>query len=393
MLHRMTAEEIAIQKIGKLRMISVYEFTGAARQIDDGRNNMKPAGLDCPAGCMAVTVFYGDNEQMTLSELDPYFDELVDRLFYLYSEAPSRSGIMMDTPTRKLFETGRFSEEKSFQKVYAYKKGERVPKISFDSALTRMFMPLLSYLCTEICGFIEHDEKVEDCLYGWHGNGMIVTSIGEKRIEHPVRVLYSDGMDYTVSIGDFPKECENLRVDILLKNAQIDVAFVGEKTDIVGSFIYNFETDFMKVEANVFWEKKQVCYDTQKYQSTKKAEDLTLQERKLMPEGVTPTVIYHLPWNIMYIGSVETKETGDIVKTDFCGTYLFPEAMYSETYYWTRVYNKASKVALKMNSAQMRRLLMKDGTLQTYFADGIASTSGKYRTDLAGRYFLSDIGE
>lgn len=393
MLHRMTEEEIAIRKISGLRMISVYEFTGATRQIDDGRKNMIPADQTCPAGCMAVTVFYGENDQMTLSEMDPYFEELVGRLFYLYSESPNKADIMMDSPTRKLFETGRFSEEESFQKVYASQTGTHIPRISFESAMSKMFMPVVSYLCTEINGFIEHDEKIDECLYGWHGNGMLLGMVGNKQKEHPVRVLYSEGQEYTISVGDFPKQGENLRVDIMLKNAQIDIAFVGEKTDIVGSFIYNFDIDGLKVEANVFWEKKQVCYDTQKYQSTKTVDNLTPQERRLLPEGLTPTVIYHLPWNIMYVGTVNTKETGDIVKTDFCGTYLFPGALYSETFYWTRVMNKSSKVVLKMNSAQMRRLLMKNGTLQTHFADGISGASGQYQTKLAGKYFLSDISE
>ena len=94
MLHRMTGEEIAIQKIDRLRMISVYEFTDATKAIDDGNRNMTPVNGERPFGCMAVTVFYGENEQITLSEMDTCFDRLVDRLFYLYSEDANKADIM-----------------------------------------------------------------------------------------------------------------------------------------------------------------------------------------------------------------------------------------------------------------------------------------------------------
>lgn len=393
MLHRMTGEEIAIQKIDRLRMISVYEFTDATKAIDDGNRNMTPVNGERPFGCMAVTVFYGENEQITLSEMDTCFDRLVDRLFYLYSEDANKADIMMDASTRKLFETGRYSEEESFQNVYAEKTGQRLPRISFDTARSQMLIPLAEYLFTEICGFLEREETVSERLYGWHGNGMLIGIYNGTQTEHPIILRYSGGSNYTLTIGDFPKQGENMRVDIMFKDAQLDVTFVGEMTDIVGSFVYNFDTENMRVDANVFWEQKPICYETKHYRSVKTIADLSEAEKQLLPEGMEPTVIYHLPWNMMYISSLHTKTLGDIVKTDVCGTYLFPEARYAETCFWTRVVNRASRIVLRINSADTRRLIMKDGTVQTYFADNVTGASGRYRNRLAGRYFFTNDAE
>lgn len=393
MLHRMTEVEIAIRKINHLRMISVYEFTGATRRIDDGYENISPTEAGAPAGCMAITVFYGDNEQLTLTEMDPYFSELSDCLFSLYARSDRKNDILMDASTRKLFETGRYTEENTFQKIYAGRKGERLPWISFDSARTGMLLPLAEYLFTEICEFLECRETVSERLYGWHGNGMLVTLLGKEQREHPLRTTSSGEGEYSMTIGDFPKQGENMKVDVFFKNAQIDIAFSAEKTDLVGSFVYTFTQEDMKVEANVFLEGKPVCYTTQHYSSVKTAEDLSEQERKLLPEEIVPKVLYQLPWNMIFVEADTITTQGDIVKTDFCSCYLFLQAQYSETFFWTRVLNTSTKVVLRMNSAKMRRLGMKNGIVQTYFADNLPGTSGLYKMKLAGLYFLSGKGE
>ena len=63
MLHRMSEREITVRKIKNLRMVSVYEFTAAVQKPDERGPEAEPN----PAGCTAMTVMYGDNEQITLS--------------------------------------------------------------------------------------------------------------------------------------------------------------------------------------------------------------------------------------------------------------------------------------------------------------------------------------
>ena len=89
MFRRMTEQEIAIRKINNLRMVAVYEFTEAVR-----RGEADSRGTDADRdGCTAVTVLYGDNEQITLSELDPYYEVLIERLFALYGENSIRAAV------------------------------------------------------------------------------------------------------------------------------------------------------------------------------------------------------------------------------------------------------------------------------------------------------------
>ena len=56
MLHRMTEREIAVRKIKKLRMVSVYEFTGAVQKPEE----RGPESEQNPVGCTAMTVMYGE---------------------------------------------------------------------------------------------------------------------------------------------------------------------------------------------------------------------------------------------------------------------------------------------------------------------------------------------
>ena len=122
MFRRMTEQEIAIRKIHDLRMVAVYEFTEA---VSGGKIN--PLGTDPDRdGCTAVTVLYGDNEQITLSELDPYYEVLIGRVFELYGEAANPSAILMNEKTRALFESGRFTEEAHFQREFLAKDTVKV---------------------------------------------------------------------------------------------------------------------------------------------------------------------------------------------------------------------------------------------------------------------------
>ena len=181
MLHRMTEQEILIQKIKNLRMVSVYEFTNAVRKEgDDG------TGPVTASGCTAVTVLYGDGSQITLSEVDPYFEELVERILTVYSETENRSAVLMDETTRSILEAGIAEVEEAYTDSYVKLQGSTLPTISFDAALSRIFVPIAEYLVTQLESILEKNGKIGKCYFGWRGRGALELRRERNVSEHPV---------------------------------------------------------------------------------------------------------------------------------------------------------------------------------------------------------------
>lgn len=98
---QMYPEEINLERIEDLKMIHIYDLTGAA----------KPNGK---YGVTAVLVNFGDNEQLNYTENDHCFDDFVNKIFEVYNSTEDKSSILMDETTQKMMEGRRGSEARIY---------------------------------------------------------------------------------------------------------------------------------------------------------------------------------------------------------------------------------------------------------------------------------------
>jgi hypothetical protein len=382
MLHRMTEQEILIQKIKNLRMVSVYEFTNAVRKEgDDG------TGPVTASGCTAVTVLYGDGSQITLSEVDPYFEELVERILTVYSETENRSAVLMDETTRSILEAGIAEVEEAYTDSYVKLQGSTLPTISFDAALSRMFVPIAEYLVTQLESILEKNGKIGKCYFGWRGRGALELRRERNVSEHPVSTVRLDKTNYRMVIGNYPEDGENMQVDIVLGPEEAEIAFAAERMNFTGRFRFLFRVNNMETQISILQNGKEICYENEKYES--EGVEIGEREAKLLPEGVTPNVTYRLPFGVDYLLFEKQDAEGEILKKEYLRTLAFREAGYSETVSWTVVKNRTTGVIIRKENVRMVRAEIGGGRYQTYFDIAGAGASGRYRTALAGRYFIT----
>ena len=383
MLHRMTEQEIQIRKIKNLRMVSVYEFTNAVRkEEEDG------TGPVTSSGCTAVTVLYGEGTQITLSEVDPYFEELVEQVLTVYAETEDRSSILMDETTRNILDAGIDEIEETFADVYAKMQGSTLPTLSFDACLCRVFVPVAEYLVRELETVLEKNGKVGKCYYGWRGHGALELRRDKVVTEHPISVMRIDKTDTRMVIGNYPESGENMQVDIVLGPEEAEIAFAAERMNFTGRFRFQFRPSAMETQISILQNGAEICYENEKYKSEGDIE-ISEREAKLLPEGIKPNVIYRLPFGVDYLLCETQRTEGEILKKEYTRTLAFPNAGYSETVSWTLVRNKTTGVIIRKSNIRMVRAEIGDGRYQTYFDIAGAGASGKYRTALAGRFFIS----
>lgn len=386
MFRRMTEQEIAIQKIANLRMVAVYEFTEAVRREENSPHGTDP-GVD---GFTAVTVLYGDNEQITMSELDPYFEELIGRLYEIYAETEDTSAVLMNEKTRELFESGRYTEEEHFQREFAKKQGSKIPAVSFAAFDSRRFLPLAAYVLESASAILGREATVVRQNPGWRGRGSIVLNSQNTDTLHPVGITCPCEGEYRIRIGDWPEPSDELRIDYTADDEGIRVAFAALRADFSGRFSYRFTADGAETFYEATHEGKPVYYGRDAIPAEPFSGVVDGTTAGLLPAGVPFAKAYRLPFDAVYVFAEETKRYRSVTKEDCCASLLFCGAGYSETMSRTKVDNRDSKVTLRKNSVRMKRARLRDGRYQTYFEPGIAGASGIYRTGLAGNYFVTE---
>ncbi|MBO4696793.1 MAG: hypothetical protein J5643_05890 [Lachnospiraceae bacterium] len=384
MLHKMSEQEIRIRKISKLRMVSLYEFTGAVRNPETERKN--PDGT--PRGCTAITVLCDENEQITLSEMDPYFAELCDQALMIYAETKDRESVLMDASTRAVMDAGVSIGEASYTDAFYGTKGSLTPDLSYDAHLGKRFVPLAEHLVTAAEALLERKGQVTDSTTGWRGKGLLqLTTLNEAR-KLPVLTERTNDTDYRMIIGGYPIASENLHADITVEPERMDVAFASEKTDLAGRWEFQFMIPYMEARLSVSRGGKEICYERNRIQSVNEKE-FSERERKLLPDDTNPDVCYRLPWGVIYTLSEKSETFGEIDRKHYQRTFLYPEAGYSETVSWSVIRNTESGVVLKKNNVRMIRNILGDGRCQSFFCTLSGGSNGRYRTELAGKYFIS----
>ena len=386
MFHRMTEAEIAIRRIRDLRMVAVYEFTEATSREDN-----RPHGTDPEKdGCTAVTVLYGDNEQLTMSELDPYYEDLVTRLFEIYGQLDDTETVLMNAKTRELFDSGRYSEEEHYQRAFADRKSASMPAVPFDSLHNRMFLPLAEYVLKSGCELLGREASVVTTHHGWRGRGSVTLNSRGVDTLHPVEVIRVRDVEYSIHVGDWPEPADAIRIDFTADSGRVDVAFATMRGRLSGRFSYHFTEKGVEALYEATHENKQIYYDRETFAGEPYDPEVLGELNGLLPEGFHFPFVYRLPWGILYAVAKEETTYRDVVKTDCCSVLLFEDAGYSETMSWTIVENAKSQVVLRKNSVRMERARLADGRYQTYFVPEIAGASGIYKNRLAGRYFLTE---
>ena len=385
MFHRMTEAEIAIRRIRDLRMVAVYEFTEAT-----SRDENRPHGTDPERdGCTAVTVLHGDNEQLTMSELDQHYEDLVARLFELYSQMDDTDQVLMNAKTRELFDSGRYTEEAHYQRAFAERESVAMPAVPFDSLRIRMFLPLAEYVLKSCCELLNRKASIVTTRCGWRGRGSITMNSRGTDTLHPVEVTRIRDGEYRIRIGDWPEPADAVRIDFVTDSGRVDVAFATTRGRLSGRFGYHFSENGVEALYEATHEDTQIYYDRETFPGEPFDPEVFGETVGLLPEGFHFPFVYRLPWGVLYTVAKERSSYRDVVKTDYCSVLLFEGAGYSETLSWTIVNNAKSQVVLRKNSVRMERARLSDGRYQTFFVPEVAGASGIYKNKLAGKYFLT----
>ncbi len=378
MFRVMDETEIEIRKIDKLRMVHIYRLTGAeAEGVGDG--------------CTAMAVYYGNNQQINLNEMDPHFDYFMNRVLEVYEECEQKETVIMDENSRALLTAGVKTMEESGLEAYYKQQGSASAYVPLDSFLSKRFLPLAEYLLAGIYKTLGSALEITTKEYGWRGMGRLTGVVGEEKKEFRVWTTRINSWEYSLKISGFLGVQRALHVNIKTNELGVDLAYESPENDFYGSGFYSFEEDGMTETHEMMYQGRQVFYDSKKTPAD--AEELTEDEAILFPEAKGERKVYHLPWSSCFCVSVNREQKGFLLTEEYRCAYYYGDAGYVEINGWTKFHSGETKVTVCTKQFYLQRLRLRDNSQQTYFGEPTGSSIGIYREKLAGKYFILPLVE
>lgn len=308
----MDKEEIEINQIDNLKMIHMYDLSGAEN-------------------VPALAVYYGDNKQINLCVMDKNYNLLVERILFIYSKCRDRNSIIMDEHTRKLIELACSSAEQGMEsgaasgsrlgRKYMSMAAEQVTRFHTAGYIRIVMMPLVKYYLRELYSLWDMDIEFEDSISGWHGSGILRGRSSGQALIFPVRISFSETGRYQINVGNFLEESNIIVFDIKYSQESLVVYFDSEDYKLTGESRFEFNAYDAVCSTMVRANNTPVYCNEERL---KKVEpDIMLSRFKvtMLDMDVRRANIYALPWDAFYLYSADCMEGEGCRRTDYDTAY------------------------------------------------------------------------
>ena len=371
----MSPEEMNIEAIEDIKMIHIYDLTGAA----------KP---DSKYGVTAVLVSFGENRQLNYTENDQCFELFVKKIFEAYNISEDKDKIIMDETTRQIMEAGEVPRHDSLLGRYYEAEKHDMPVLVNASTLSKRFEPLVLYMLVGLYKTMGTEVEVIDKKSGWRGAGQLILRVGASNRTVYFRTFEINDSTFSIKLNGFLTDTGDLLVNVLLRDDVLSFTYKSESASIEGTSSFKFAKDSLREMHQIQKNGEQIFYDVNTYENTfteesKLEDEISVISAGLLPEGMRPCAVYSLPMGLDYLLYDVAESTDEVEVKTFCGVYLWQEASFADIRGWSVIKSIGTGLALKNEAFRLLRMSDNRGTIQSSFLTG---TTGRYKEELEGRY-------
>ena len=403
LFRQMTPEEISIEGIQNIKMLHIYDLTGAT-------------GTGQRYGVTALLVNYDDNKQLNFTENDYCFKAFVNKIFEVYNACENKDMIIMDEMTRKILEAGEIPKHELMLKKYYEAPKNDSPILVNASTLSKRFGPFVEYLITGLYKTMGTDVDIIERQYGWRGAGSILLKVGNNGRRIFFKVFEINDSMVSIKTNGFLSDKGDLLINITLYNNEITFSYSSASEKIEGSGSFDFRKESLREMQEVKKNGEQIFYDVNLYENPINPAGNNPGNAILNPTGAnagndtgtntlmdglewlqytgleehfpdkTPCARYSLPFGMDYILYSENDETDQLEINTCCGAFLWEDAAYSDIRGWSVIKSKQSGLALKNEEFRVVNISDKRGMIQSAFLSG---TGSRYQKELEGKYVIN----
>lgn len=387
---KMTQEEIDVEGIKDIKMVHVYDLTGAK-------------GPEQKYGITAVLLNYGDNKQLNYTENDHCFNSFVNKIFEAYNSSENKEMIIMDGATRQILEAGEIPRHDTIlDKYYNAEKLEN-PVLVNDASLSLRFEPFVEYLLSGLYKTMGTDVEVIDRKCGWRGAGSILFKVGKTNHRVVFKAFQVNETMISIKINGCLSANGDMIINLIFYNNEMSFSYRSISEAIEGSGSFTFNKESLREMQQIKKNGKQIFYDVNLYanplnednapMSEEASNDSFLNQQWLevtglkahFPEAV-PCAIYSLPFGMDYILYNENDINEQVDVRIYSCAYLWWDAAYADVRGWSVIKSQMTGLSLKNEEFRIINLSNKRGLVQNTFLSG---TGSRYKQELEGKYVIN----
>ncbi len=377
---QMSPEEMNIEGIADIKMIHIYDLTGAARP--DGKY-----------GVTAVLVSFGDNKQLNYTENDFCFSIFVNKIIEVYNTCSDKELITMDETTRQIMEAGEVPRHDSILSRYYEAEKLKDPVLVNASTLSKRFCPLIEYLIAGLYKTMGTNVDIIDRKYGWRGSGRLILHVGDSNRTIFFKAFEINDSTFSISINGFLTDNGDLLINVNLYEDSISIMYRSESATIEGSCSFKFEEKSLREIQQIKKDGEQIFYDVNSYENTFTSENevedvVSVISKRLIPEGMKPCAVYRLPFGLTYLLYDINESSEEVEVETFCGVFLWQEASCADIRGWSVIKSLQSGLALKNEAFRILNISDNREFIQSTFLSG---TGSRYKEELEGKIVLNSI--
>ena len=196
-----------------------------------------------------------------------------------------------------------------------------------------------------------------------------------------------DSKRYSINVSEFLDGHVSLFVDVKFEYNYLVISFKSADDCFNGKGVYNFGYDKMTESYEVFYNDKPVFFGSNDAAVNEYSNnDYWEKMKKLFLCDKNIRCMYKLPWGLTYVLGDEYYVDEKTETYVFVGMY--ESEGFAEIYGWTDIYNRSSNVRLRTANMKLNRMLLDDGSVQTYFENIEGNSTGTYKCKLANKYYI-----
>lgn len=361
---------IKITKINDLRLVHIYELTG----FDPRHTEL---------GCLAIAVFYGEDGRFNMNEMEPNFLSLLAKVIEVYKADENRSSIMMDDITRNYLENGIIPRHDDCLGDFYQKEKAILPRMLPDSCVSRRFMPLVEYILKGIYSSIGMQLDIIKKDYGWRGAATLGGLVnGDKEFFSFVKIQTKDDKRYNVYISNFIESNGELLIDIVVDFNRIELFYYSNDKNIDGHSVITLGKESSELH-EIYHKGQPIAWIDEKLTNIADSFD-----EELIIKGNKLVAAISLPWKMKYILYEDCSSNGEADVHSYKSAFIYEEASFADIWCYSDILNSTYNSKLIINTMRIYRQRFKDNKIQTYFLDGGANSSGEYKKNLQGNFYI-----
>ena len=377
---QMSPEEMNIESITDIKMIHIYDLTGASRP--DGKY-----------GVTSMLVSFGDNSQLNYTENDHCFNSFVNKIFETYNTTEDKSSIIMDDITRQIMEAGEIPRHDSILSKYYKAEKHDVPVLVNASTLSKRFEPLVEFLVKGLYKTMGTEVEVIDRKSGWRGAGRLIIRVGDSNRTMYFKTFEINDSSFSIKLNGFMVDNGDLLINVSLYDDALSIVYNSDMLCINGSASFDFGKDHLREMQQIQKAEEQLFYDVNSYENTFTSESniddlISGFSLSLLPDEKSPCAIYELPFGLIYL-LYDISESSDQVEVqNFCGVFLWQDAKCADIRGWSIIKSLQSGLMLKN---EVFRIINQTDNREFVQSAFLAGTGSRYIEELEGKYVVQNL--